>query len=269
MSELSSTRNGARTSALDLTGELVVLTGGSGALGVAIASTLAHHGATVAILDITEPAGARGVNEDQAPGRIEHLAVDVTDTGEVDSALDSLASTHGKLPDHIGCLAGVVHTHPLVDYPIEQFDSLFEINVKGSFVPARALSRRWIAAGSHGNIIFTSSWVHSVPWPNIGPYTASKAAVVQLARSFARELAPEKIRANAVAPGIVDAGMAKLQWETDDDYRRRASRAIPLGHLQPPQSVADAFLFLCSDLSSYMTGATLTVDGGASLYPMD
>jgi NAD(P)-dependent dehydrogenase (short-subunit alcohol dehydrogenase family) len=88
-------------------------------------------------------------------------------------------------------------------------------------------------------------------------------------RGFARELAPRGIRANAIAPGIVAVGMAKRQWDTDPSYRARAGRAIPLGEMQRPESVAHAFLFLCSELASYMTGAVLLVDGGCSLYPMD
>lgn len=88
-------------------------------------------------------------------------------------------------------------------------------------------------------------------------------------RGFARELASSNIRANAVAPGIVGVGMAKRQWDNDPAYRTRASKAIPLGGLQTAESVAHAFLFLCSDLSTYMTGSVLLVDGGCSLYPMD
>jgi NAD(P)-dependent dehydrogenase (short-subunit alcohol dehydrogenase family) len=90
-----------------------------------------------------------------------------------------------------------------------------------------------------------------------------------LMRGMAREFASHGICVNAIAPGIVAAGMAQRQWETEPDYRRRAERAIPLGCLQPPESVADALLFLCSEAADYMTGATLLVDGGCSLYPMD
>jgi hypothetical protein len=88
-------------------------------------------------------------------------------------------------------------------------------------------------------------------------------------RSFARELADQGIRANAVAPGIVSVGLAKRQWDIDPRYRARAQKAIPLGQMQPLDSVANAFLFLCSPAAEYMTGSVLLVDGGCSLYPMD
>jgi NAD(P)-dependent dehydrogenase (short-subunit alcohol dehydrogenase family) len=88
-------------------------------------------------------------------------------------------------------------------------------------------------------------------------------------RSFARELADKGIRANAVAPGIVAAGMAQKQWDTEPDYRARAEKAIPLGHMQPLESVANGFVFICSEAANYMTGSVLLMDGGCSLYPMD
>jgi NAD(P)-dependent dehydrogenase (short-subunit alcohol dehydrogenase family) len=88
-------------------------------------------------------------------------------------------------------------------------------------------------------------------------------------RGFARELAPYGIRANAIAPGIVAVGLAKQQWDTDPGYRQRAEKAIPLAYLQPPETIAHTFLFLCSRMASYMTGSVMLVDGGCSLYPMD
>ncbi len=91
----------------------------------------------------------------------------------------------------------------------------------------------------------------------------------QLMRSFARELADKGIRADALAPGIVSVGMAKRQWDADPSYRARAQKAIPSGSMQPLESVADAFLFLCSPAAEYMTGSVLLVDGGCSLYPLD
>ncbi|WAH99542.1 SDR family oxidoreductase [Arthrobacter sp. MMS18-M83] len=188
---------------------------------------------------------------------------------EAQDLFDRASRVLGHAPDVLCCHAGVVGTHPIAEYPEDELDNIHDTNVRPAVLLAQAASKAWRHQGRRGQLIFTSSWVSDVPWPGIAPYSASKAALNAYTRSFARELAPHGIRANAVAPGIVGAGMAKLQWETDPDYRARAQKAIPLGELQTPESVANAFLFLVSDLSSYMTGTILTVDGGAGLYPMD
>ena len=143
------------------------------------------------------------------------------------------------------------------------------VNTRTAFLLGSTAARSMLEDGVKGQLIFTTSWVADVPWPEIGPYNASKAAMKQLMRSFARELADKEIRANAIAPGIVSVGLAKQQWDTDPTYRARAQKAIPLGVMQPLESVANAFLFLCSSAADYMTGTELLVDGGCSLYPMD
>ncbi len=96
-----------------------------------------------------------------------------------------------------------------------------------------------IERGIQGKIIFTSSWVQDEPWPDITPYNVSKSGMKMLMRGMARELAAQGLCVNAIAPGIVAVGMAKRQWDTEPDYRRRAEKAIPLGYMQPAESVAD------------------------------
>jgi len=129
--------------------------------------------------------------------------------------------------------------------------------------------RIWKTNNVKGNIVYVSSWVDSVPWPGITSYTSSKAGLVALCRGVARENAQFGIRANLIAPGIVDVGMAAKQWREEPDYKRRASRAIPLGRLQKPEEVASGIAFLLSESALYMTGSRLLMDGGASLYPLD
>jgi NAD(P)-dependent dehydrogenase (short-subunit alcohol dehydrogenase family) len=231
---------------------------------------LADHGATVAVNDVVaeETAMALLQGEGAAKPDVRYFQADVTQPNTVEDLLDTVTESAG-MPDIVCCHAGVVDSFPIEQYPTEKFDSLLDLNLRSAFLLAKAASRRWIQHGTPGHLIFTSSWVQDTPWPEITPYCASKAGLKALMRGFARELAPHGIRANAIAPGIVEVGMAKRQWDTDPQYQSRARKAIPLGYLQPAETVADGFLFLCSDMASYMTGSVLLVDGGCSLYPMD
>jgi NAD(P)-dependent dehydrogenase (short-subunit alcohol dehydrogenase family) len=249
---------------LDLSGKRILITGGAGAIGKRVVRELAEHGATVAVNDVVAEAEAPLSGQE----RVLYFRADAAQAEAVADLFDRVEAAMG-LPDVVCCHAGMVEAYPIQDYPVDKFDQLMALNLRSSFLVAQAAVRRWLAAGQAGHLIFTTSWVEDVPWPEITPYNASKAAMKALMRGFARELAPKKIRANAIAPGIVAAGMAQRQWDTDPGYRARAQKAIPLGFMQPPESVAHAFLFLCSEMAAYMTGSVLLVDGGCSLYPMD
>ena len=251
---------------LDLSDKTILITGGAGAIGRVVVDVLAAHGAVVVANDVVSAAEAHAALP--AAAHVHYIQADAADPGEVERLYAAMQQTVGP-PNVVCCHAGMVGAYPVDQYPLDEFDSLLNLNVRSSFVIAQAAARRWISAGTPGLLIFTTSWVQDVPWPEIAPYSASKAAMKALMRSFARELAPHRIRANAIAPGIVGVGMAKRQWDTDPSYQARARKAIPLGHLQTPESVAHAFLYLCSPLAAYMTGSVLLVDGGCSLYPMD
>jgi NAD(P)-dependent dehydrogenase (short-subunit alcohol dehydrogenase family) len=251
---------------LDLSEHVIFITGACGGIGQVVVATLAEHGALVLANDVVSPEEAARVLP--LGERVEYVEADARDAAAIEALFAQLARA-GRLPTIVCCHAGMVDAYPVTDYPLERFDELMSLNLRAAFVVAQSASRSWRAAGQPGQLIFTSSWVQDVPWPEITPYNASKAGLKALMRGFARELAPYGIRANAIAPGIVGVGMARRQWDTDPSYRARAQKAIPLGDLQSPESVAHAFLFLCSPLSSYMTGAVLLVDGGCSLYPMD
>jgi len=246
---------------LDLARELVVISGGAGALGREICTRLMQSGASVVSVDLAVPADVSEPLELQPA----HLQADVTVVEEVEGVFDEIENRYGRQPTTVCCHAGIVGSHPILDYPPEELDEVLRVNIRGAFVFAQVAGRRWKKTGSRGHLIFTSSWVQDHPWPHIAPYSASKAAVSSLMRSFASELAQYGIRANAVLPGIVSTGMARRQWDEDPDYRHRAEDTIALGELQDPSSVADLFLFLCSDMASYMTGSALLVDGGCSI----
>lgn len=255
---------------LDLTGKHVLITGGCGAIGRVVIRVLAEHGATISVNDrlsndeahhLLSEAGVHSSN-------VQYYQADVTEPAEVEHLFQEIEACSG-VPTIVCCHAGITEAHPITHFPLESFDALFKVNVRSAFLVAQYASQHWIKEHLAGHLIFTTSWVQDIPWPDITPYNASKAGLKALMRGFARELAGKGIRANAIAPGIVNVGLAKQQWETDPSYRKRAEKAIPLGVLQDPETIAHTFLFLCSPMANYMTGSTLLVDGGCSLYPMD
>jgi NAD(P)-dependent dehydrogenase (short-subunit alcohol dehydrogenase family) len=253
-----------------LSGKAILITGGLGAIGKVVVAQLLAHAAQVAVNDLVpEEDARRQIAEAGWPvDRCRYVRADVTKPDQVHSLVAGTVECFGRL-DVALCHAGIVVSGPVLDSSEKDWDQVMAINLKGAFLVAQAAARMMVQQGTKGKIVFTSSWVQNVPWPEITLYTVSKSGMNMLMRGMARELASKGIRVNAVAPGIVAAGMAKRQWDTEPDYRRRADKAIPLGFLQPPESVADAFVFLSSAASDYMTGATLLVDGGCTLYPMD
>ncbi len=253
-----------------LSGKRVLITGGLGAIGRVVVKRLLEVSATVAVNDIVEDEKAAEVIRNAGwPGdRCLYFKADVTKPDEARSLVEKAVAAMGRLDVAI-CHAGIAQTCAILDVSSDDWDRIQSVNLKGAFLVAQAAAKKMIAAGTAGKIVFTSSWVQDFPWPDITPYTVSKSGMKMLMRGMGRELAAKGIRVNAMAPGIVGVGMAKRQWDNEPDFRRRAEKAIPLGALQEPESVADAMIFLCSDASDYMTGATLLVDGGCSLYPMD
>jgi NAD(P)-dependent dehydrogenase (short-subunit alcohol dehydrogenase family) len=253
-----------------LSGKTTLITGGLGAIGRLVVSHLVEHSANVAVNDIVPADEAEKIIGAAAwpADRVFYVSADVTKAEEAQSAVARTIERFGGL-DVAFCHAGMAHSCAIVDYPEQEWDKIQAVNLKSAFLVAQASARAMIERRTKGKIIFTSSWVQDVPWPDITPYNVTKSGMKALMRGMARELAGRGIRVNSIAPGIVGVGMAKRQWDTEPDYRRRAEKAIPLGALQTPESVADAMIFLASDASDYMTGVTLLVDGGCSLYPMD
>ncbi|HEX5484240.1 MAG TPA: SDR family oxidoreductase [Terriglobia bacterium] len=253
-----------------LQGKVILITGGMGAIGRVVVSQLLKHSAQVAVNDVVPALEAGKLAEELKwpDGRFHYFPADVTQQPECQMLVEKAVEKFGRL-DIALCHAGLAQSCPILDYTEADWDKILSLNLKGAFLVAQASAKAMVKNGVKGKIVFTSSWVQEVPWPGITPYNVSKSGMKMLMRGMAREIAPLGIRVNSIAPGIVAVGMAKRQWDTEPDYRARAEKAIPLGYMQPPESVADAFLFLCSGASDYITGTTLLVDGGCSLYPMD
>jgi NAD(P)-dependent dehydrogenase (short-subunit alcohol dehydrogenase family) len=240
----------------------VAITGAAGDLGHAMSLELARLGARVAMIDrVGEHEASERIAAVGRVGKCSYLQADVTDRPAVEAALRAV----DPLDVAIGN-AGIVESAPFLEVTGEQWQAHLDINLTGCFNVGQVAAQLMVERERPGLVLFTGSWVGEIPWPEIGPYCVSKAGVRMLARSMARELASYRIRVNVVAPGIVRAGMARRQYETDPAYARRASVVIPLGEMGTAEQVAQSVAFLCSPQAAYMTGSVLLVDGGASLF---
>lgn len=248
----------------------VLVTGGLGDIGWATVARLCRDGHRVTALDLMPERDGFARLDELAGGdvavrdRLAYVQADVTDGAAMAAAVAAVPDL-----DTVIANAGTSRSAPFLDITDADWQFQFDVNLTGAFRTAQLAARRFVADGTRGLLLFTGSWVADVPWPEITAYVASKAALQMVARQAARELAGYGIRANVVAPGIVAAGLAKQQLVNEPQYAARAGRVIPLREFQTPEQVAASFSFLCSPDAEYYTGATLLVDGGASLYAMD
>ena len=242
-----------------LKNKTAVVTGGTRGIGLAIVKKYLENGANVAV------AGSRKETVDKALAelteygdRVMGIWPDLCDPEAVANAFASVKERFGSL-DILANNAGVSSRTSLYDYTIEEFSKIVDINLKGVFVCSQAAARIMKPQGG-GVIINTSSMVAEYGQPAGCGYPATKFAVNGLTRSLARELAKDHIRVNAVAPGVTRTDMvAALPQEMVE----RISAGIPLGRVGEPVDIANAYLFLASDMASYVTGVTLRVDGAA------
>jgi NAD(P)-dependent dehydrogenase (short-subunit alcohol dehydrogenase family) len=243
----------------------VAIAGGAGDIGAAMAAELTRLGAHVTLIDRKSAAEAGPWLERAGRhGDVSFVQADVRDRTAIEAALAAIDPLDVAIANQ-----AVGHGIPFLEITAEQWREHVDVNLTGCFNVGQAAARLMVDRGAAGRIVFTGTWVQEVPWPEIAAYSATKAGVRMLARSMARELAARKILVNVVAPGIVYAGLAKHQMETEPQYARRIRHVIPLGDLQTAEQVARATAFLCSAGADYMTGATLLVDGGCSLFQFD
>lgn len=237
-----------------------LITGGVGDLGYASAVKMAAMGLDVVLVDIKED--AERVEALRANGtRVLFVRADVSSRAEVQRAVQSAWDEFGRL-DVCMCNAGISMNVPFLEYTVEQWNQHMDVNLNGYFHVTQEVAKRWVDGGTKGKIIFTGSWVQDIPYKLIAPYCVSKAGVWMLARCAALELAPHGITVNAIAPGIVEAGLTARELRDFPEFREEFMSLIPLGRIQQAEDVADVVGFLVSDASNYLTGTTITCDGG-------
>jgi NAD(P)-dependent dehydrogenase (short-subunit alcohol dehydrogenase family) len=243
-----------------LNGRTAVITGGASqtGIGLATARTFVRHGARVAILDLPEREPAR-VAADLGTSHL-GLACDVRDGAACRDCVDRVADAFGRIDVLIGN-AGLVYGTPVLDISREEYDEILDVNLRGNFHMAQAVIPH-MRRNNCGSIVLMSSIAAQVGGGLFGRshYAAAKSGILGLAKALARELAPEGIRANAIAPGVIDNDFTKGRMTRED--KDRIAATVPLGRLGTSQDVANVCLFLASDLSAYMTGTVLSVNGG-------
>jgi NAD(P)-dependent dehydrogenase (short-subunit alcohol dehydrogenase family) len=236
----------------------VVVTGGAGEIGLIVAAEFVRRGAAVTLLDKMLPEEVRPAIE--AMGA-QFRRVDVTDAQSVAAGLESIPKVDIAIAN-----AGVHRGARFLDLSLESWNLMLDVNLTGVFLFCQVAARQMVERGKGGAILVTGSWVQNVPNVDNTGYCTSKSGAAMLARCMALELAEHGIRVNVVAPGIVNAGMARRQLKIDPVFAEKATRGIPLGRLQTAEQIAQAAAFLCSDEAESVTGATLLVDGGLSLF---
>lgn len=240
----------------------VLVTGAGNGLGRAIAAAATEAGWSVGVLDRDGDA-ARHTAE-QLGRHAVALPADVADEAQLEDALDRFASHTGSLaPTGCVCNAGIVRFGPLLELPLADFSDVLAVNLTGAFVSARAVAARMVRSGTGGSIVAVTSMNGVAAGPNAGAYGASKAGLARLVEQMALEWGAHGIRVNAVAPGLIDAGMSAPIYD-DERIRARRSAAVPLGRLGTPEDVSAAVLFLLSDASGYVSGTELLVDGAVT-----
>ncbi|MCD0505189.1 glucose 1-dehydrogenase [Bordetella petrii] len=262
--------------AVDLSGRVAIVTGANSGIGRGIARELAASGARVVVNhrpnEDSARRGAEVVQEIiQAGGTAVPVAADISRENDVEQ-LFRAAQDHFQGLDILVNNAGIEQPAAVQDMTLAQWQKVIDVNLTGQFLCARAAVRAFLgrppdpSADAAGTIIFISSVHEVIPWAFQANYAASKGGVSLLMQSLAQELAPMKIRVNSVAPGAIRTPINAPAWNTDEAMAALL-KLIPYGRIGEPEDVARAVAWLASDASDYVTGHTLFIDGGMTLYP--
>jgi glucose 1-dehydrogenase len=259
-----------------LAGQKALVTGASSGIGASVAQALAAAGAAVAINHSGAPSAgaaeaiAKSIRD--AGGTAIALRANVALEAEVEAMVKRFIDTFGRL-DILVANAGIQRDAATPEMTLAQWQEVLAVNLTGQFLCARAAIRCFERQGvddalsrAAGKIICMSSVHEVIPWAGHVNYAASKGGIKLMMQSLAQEVASRRIRVNAIAPGAIRTAINRPAWETPDALAQLL-KLIPYGRIGEPEDVARAAVWLASDESDYVTGTTLFVDGGMTLYP--
>jgi 3-oxoacyl-[acyl-carrier protein] reductase len=242
-----------------LTGKTSVITGAGSGMGRAAVDRFLAEGGDVVALDINEE-GLASLKEAHGEDHLLTMRCDVASRADSDAAVDATIDRFGRLDVYFANAGLPFVSKPLAEVSDDEYDRIMDVNVKAIFIAAQKVVPIMREAGG-GAFIITASMAGLRPRPNLFPYTVSKGAAAHLAKALAVELAPDKIRVNAVCPVAADTPML-AQFGVGD---HTTANATPLGRLATADDVAAAALYLASDDGAFITGVTLPVDGGRGI----
>ena len=242
-------------------GKAALVVGAGGGIGGAAAEGLAREGAGVFCADTDAAAAeATAARIRAAGGRAAAAGLDVRDRAAVDATVEAVVREFGRL-DIVLESAGIAHRLDFLEVDAATWDRVVAVNLTGMFHVGQAAARQMVKQGGGGSIINITSQLAEVARPERAAYVASKGGARSLTHAMAVDLAPRGIRVNAIAPGPTLTGLTRASY-TDPAARRTTEALIPLGRLGQPDDLVGAVLFLASDESRWVTGSTVTVDGG-------
>ena len=257
-----------------LEGQCALVTGANSGIGEEVVKELAASGASVVVNYVSGEDRAEKVVEEikAAGGEAIALHADVRNEDQVQSMFKEMFKAFGTI-DILVNNAGLQRDSSFFDMTLEQWDLVISVNLTGQFLCARAAAREFVRRGvvpevscAAGKIICMSSVHDMIPWAGHANYASSKGGVSMLMKTMAQELAPHNIRVNAISPGAIKTPINTAAWSTPE-AERQLCKLIPYARVGETPDIARAAVWLASDQSDYVTGTTMYVDGGMTLFP--